>query len=73
MAINRLWRARALIALALLAVFQPTQADVSAVQTLCMPAGYTLGYFNGMWNTEKNAGDGLKSLLAVTPSQYVAI
>ncbi|MHB1678212.1 MAG: hypothetical protein ACYCSS_11865 [Sulfuriferula sp.] len=70
MAINRLWRVRALIAVMLLAVFQPTQAGVSAVQTLCLPAGYTLGYFNGMWNTEKNAKDGLKSLLAVTPSQY---
>ncbi|MHB9017798.1 MAG: hypothetical protein ACYC3O_06440 [Burkholderiales bacterium] len=53
-----------------MSVFQPTQADVSAVQALCMPTGYTLGYFNGMWNTEKNAKDGLKSLLAITPSQY---
>ncbi len=70
MAINRVWRVRGLITLVLLAVFQPTQASVSAVQTLCMPAGYTLGYFNGMWNTEKNARKGLQSLLDVTPSQY---
>ncbi|HET9113178.1 MAG TPA: hypothetical protein VFN66_04850, partial [Burkholderiales bacterium] len=70
MAVNRLWRARGLIVLVLLAGFQRASADVSAVQTLCLPAGYTLGYFNGMWNTEKNAKKGLKSLLAVTPSQY---
>ena len=69
-AINRLWHARVLIALVLLAVFQLAQASVSAVQTLCLPAGYTLGFFNGIWNTEKNARLGLKALLAVAPSQY---
>ena len=64
---NPFWRIRAFIALTLLIAVQSAYA---VVQPLCAPVGYTLGYFNGMWNTEKNARLGLKSLLAVTPSQY---
>ena len=67
MAINRLWRVRVLIALVLSAVFHLAHASV---QTLCNPTGYTLGYFNGMWNTEKNARNGLQSLIDAAPSTY---
>ena len=56
-----------MIALVLSAVFHLAHASV---QTLCNPTGYTLGYFNGMWNTKKNAQKGLLALMKITPSTY---
>lgn len=67
MAINRSWRVRVSIALLLLTLFQVAQAGSNS---LCKAAGYTLGFFNGMWNTRADAKNGLDLLLAVTPSQY---
>ncbi|MHB0992717.1 MAG: hypothetical protein ACYC3O_13545 [Burkholderiales bacterium] len=64
---NPFWRIRAFIALTLLITVQPAHA---VLPTLCAPVGYTLGYFNGMWNTEKNARNGLLALMKITPSTY---
>ena len=64
---NQFWRIRVFIALTLLITVQPANA---VLQPLCNPTGYTLGYFNGMWNTEKNALNGLDALLKITPSTY---
>lgn len=70
MSINQSWATRVSIALVLLTLFQLAQAGSNS---LCTPASYTLGYFNGMWNTDKNADAGLGSLLLVTSSQYNGI
>ena len=64
---NQFWRIRAVIALTLLIAVQPAYA---VLQPLCAPSGYTLGYFNGMWNTEKNAREGLGALTKITTSTY---
>lgn len=55
-------------------------APQSYAVTSCAKAGYTFGFFNGVWNTKQQAGDSLKELsalqsathntLAVTPKLF---
>lgn len=42
----------------------------AATIPLCAPAGYTLGFFNGVWNTYREATDGLLALNQVTTNTY---
>ena len=42
----------------------------NAANNLCTPTGYTVGYFNGIWNTIKEAGDGLDSIKALNGSTF---
>lgn len=38
--------------------------------SLCLPVGYTFGFFNGVWNTPRQAADGLVALRDLTGTSY---
>lgn len=59
-------RFQACIAAVLLLLSNITQAY--AVATPCVKAGYTLGFFNGVWNTEVEAQASLVSLTSISPA-----
>lgn len=37
---------------------------------LCVPRGYTFGFFNGVWNTPPQAADGLAALRSIIGDTY---
>jgi hypothetical protein len=37
---------------------------------LCVANGYTLGFFNGVWNTPREATDGLAALRSMVGNTY---
>lgn len=46
------------------------QSAFATVQPLCDTAGYTMGFFNGVWNTFQDASSGLTALQVAAPSTY---
>lgn len=58
------------IAAATLVSLAATQTVSAATQSLCDTSGYTLGFFNGVWNTVKGATDGMTALQVAAPSTY---
>ncbi|MEX3983861.1 hypothetical protein AB4Y45_33290 [Paraburkholderia sp. EG287A] len=63
---NKLKRFIAGVTLVSLTVGQTVSAATSP--SLCDNSGYTLGFFNGVWNTVKGASDGLTALQMAAPS-----
>lgn len=46
------------------------QAMAIAAHSLCAPAGYTIGFFNGVWNTYPEALGGLIAVIQAVPKNY---
>lgn len=50
-------------------IFCSFSLNASAVN-LCIPKGYTVGFFNGVWNTPRQAAQGLNALKSLMGTTY---